>query len=188
MKMGQFDAGTLKINQSNFDDVGDFHQKFNLDNTTHKPAGPRPLDAGLLKFRINFLIEELREFVQAIDFQETTDGEITVIVNHEKAFDSLLDLAYVVKGTAHVMGYPWQRGWDEVQRANMAKERCELDHPFIANTGPDDVGCCRPTLNGICGQPHHKHSLRGNINDVIKPPGWKEPNISGVLREVGFHV
>jgi predicted HAD superfamily Cof-like phosphohydrolase len=186
MKMGQFDAGTLKINQSNFDDVGDFHQKFNLDNTTHKPAGPRPLDAGLLKFRINFLIEELREFVQAIDFQETTDGEITVIVNHEKAFDSLLDLAYVVKGTAHVMGYPWQRGWDEVQRANMAKERCELDHQFFAEDG--DAPMNADDLCTVCRQPYHKHSLRGNINDVIKPPGWKEPDIPGVLREVGFHV
>lgn len=100
--------------QSNFDDVGDFHEKFHLGNTTHGEPGIVGMPADLLKFRLKFLQEELNEFKEAM----ATGRE-------DLAFDALLDLVYVAMGTAHHLGYPWQEGWDLVQAANMMKERAE---------------------------------------------------------------
>ena len=74
----------------------------------------------------------------------------------EDAFDSLLDLVYVADGTAYMMGISekrWQAGWDEVQRANMSKVRA---------TKASD-------------------SKRGSAIDVVKPAGFRKPDIQGVL-------
>lgn len=38
-------------------------------------------------------------------------------------FDALLDLVVFAKGTASMMGLPWKTGFDDVDRANSAKER-----------------------------------------------------------------
>lgn len=73
-------------------------------------------------------------------------------------FDALLDLVYVAHGTAHFKGFPWQEGWDEVQAANMTKVRAQ-----------------RPS-----------QSKRGSTFDVVKPKGFKPPDIEGVLRTHGF--
>ncbi len=130
------------MSRSNFDDVGDFHEKFNLDSVTHHGAGIRFVPPDLLRFRIEFLREELREFEEAADAGDTA-----------KMFDALLDLTYVAMGTAHLHGFPWQVGWDEVQRANMSKER--------AHAAGD--------------------SKRGSTWDVVKPDGWKPPDIEGIV-------
>lgn len=71
-----------------------------------------------------------------------------------QAADALVDLVYVAMGTAVLMGLPWQALWDEVQRANMAKRRALPD-------GSD--------------------SKRGSPLDVVKPPGWRPPQIEAVL-------
>jgi predicted HAD superfamily Cof-like phosphohydrolase len=70
--------------------------------------------------------------------------------------DALIDLVYVAMGTAYLMGLPWQALWDEVQRANMSKVR--------ANSASE--------------------SKRGSSLDVVKPTGWKGPDIEGVLNAV----
>lgn len=67
--------------------------------------------------------------------------------------DALIDLVYVAMGTAYMMGLPWQQLWEEVQRANMTKVRAD----------------------------NETQSKRGSSLDVIKPPGWKGPDIKGVL-------
>lgn len=67
--------------------------------------------------------------------------------------DGLVDLVYVALGTAQVMRLPFGALWDEVQRANMAKRKAR----------------------------DASESKRGDPNDVVKPEGWKEPNITGVL-------
>lgn len=101
---------------SNFNDVGVFHEKFNLDNVTFRGSGPREVPEDLLEFRRKFMQEELDEFVEGLE-----EG------NHAKMFDALLDLVYVALGTAHLQGYPWQIGWLRVQQANMAKVRSKPD-------------------------------------------------------------
>jgi predicted HAD superfamily Cof-like phosphohydrolase len=97
---------------TNFDDVGHFHEKFGLDNTTHHAPGPRMVTDETIVFRTKFMYEELKEFQEAM-VENDMPG----------AFDALLDLVYVAMGTAHLFGFPWQEGWDAVQTANMQKVR-----------------------------------------------------------------
>ena len=52
-----------------------------------------------------------------------------------------------------MMGLPWPQLWDEVQRANMAKERAK----------------------------HAGESKRGSALDVVKPEGWVPPDVAGAL-------
>lgn len=62
--------------------------------------------------RVRFLKEELEELEDAM-------------LNHDLAeqVDALVDLVYVAKGTALMLGVDWSAHWDEVQRANLAKVR-----------------------------------------------------------------
>jgi predicted HAD superfamily Cof-like phosphohydrolase len=121
-------------------DVRTFQWKFDV------PMAPEPafLDPQAEQFRIKFMQEELDEFKEAC-----AEGDML------KAADALVDLAYVLHGTALMMGLvgSWTRLWNEVQRANMAKERA---------TSADQ-------------------SKRGSTLDVIKPAGWAPPNHSIVL-------
>lgn len=152
--------------QSNFDDVGDFHQKFGLENVTHQLAGPRPVTPELLEFRLKFLLEEVIEFAEAAGYTliQTSAGpqfiQTTEHVDHAKVFDALLDEVYVAMGTAHLLGYPWREGWAAVQEKNMQKIRAQSD-------GSD--------------------SKRGSSLDVVKPEGWTPPDIGAVLQRFGFN-
>lgn len=148
---------------TNFDDVGDFHERFDLPHVHQDPyhpclhisekqsrtcPGPRNIDAALREFRVNFMQEELDEFCRGVTAED-----------HAQMFDALLDLVYVAMGTAHLLGYPWQEGWDAVQRANMEKVRAAKD-------GSD--------------------SKRASAWDVVKPKGWRAPDIRGILRRYGW--
>jgi predicted HAD superfamily Cof-like phosphohydrolase len=92
---------------SNFADV----QKFIAHIGTPLLDSPGWLTKEDHRHRIGFLLEELKEYELAV-----REG------NLEHAFDALLDLAYVVLGTAVKHGFPWQAGWERVQAANMAKQ------------------------------------------------------------------
>lgn len=136
--------------RSNFDDVGDFHERFGLDSVTHHGSGPRYVPVDLTDFRIAFMREEITEFEDAVTEQDAA-----------KMFDALLDLVYVALGTAQLCGFPWQEGWDAVQRANMSKRRARPD-------GAD--------------------STRHSSWDVVKPPGWTPPAIDKILTVSGFNA
>jgi len=117
-------------------DVLKFHRKFNLPEGEEDELSNDP---EAQKFRIAFMEEELREFADAIERGDRV-----------KAFDALLDLAYVVHGTALFMGVnclQWYEGEAAVQKANMSKERA-------SNPG---------------------QSKRGTALDVVKPQGWVGP-------------
>lgn len=94
---------------TNFDDVKAFHEKFLPDAISTKP---RLLDRRVANDRVQFLDEELAEFIDAMH-----DDDIA------GQADALVDLVYVALGTAVMMGLPWQQLWDDVQRANMTKVR-----------------------------------------------------------------
>lgn len=134
----------------NFDDVGAFHERFDLPRSG-EPSPPHLLSKDVYEYRREFLREELEEFEQAVE-----RGDLP------EAFDALLDLAYVVFGTAHLMHLPWQAGWAEVQRANMAKVRAESAEESAEKTG------------------------RGHAYDVVKPEGWEPPRIREVLLNHGW--
>ena len=94
-----------------FDDVGKFHAKFELPH--RDPARPPTiLSDDVALYRAAFLLEEALEFMRAHQRNDMVE-----------AADALVDLVYVALGTAHLMNLPWDRLWDEVQRANMLKER-----------------------------------------------------------------
>jgi predicted HAD superfamily Cof-like phosphohydrolase len=133
--------------ESNYADVGHFHDKFGLDNATHPGVYPRPVDPEFMRFRLSFLKEELREIEEALN-----TGDLVKLV------DGLIDLNYVSHGTAHILGVPWQACWNEVQRANMAKEKATVENP----------------------------GTRLAKFDVKKPAGWAPPDIAGVLKQYGW--
>ena len=125
--------------------VNEFHRKFEVPVTGDERYMP---DAETREYRINFLREELAEFEEAIDDQDPV-----------KAFDALLDLAYVVYGTALMMGidqFQWVKGFSHVHSRNMAKVRA---------TSPDQ-------------------SKRGTALDVVKPEGWYPPE--EMLKQILF--
>lgn len=136
---------------SNYADVGNFHLKFGLPAFEVGPDTDNTHEEykEMLRFRFRFLLEELEEFAVGADKND-----------HAQMFDALLDLVYVALGTAHLLGYPWQDGWNLVQKANMAKMRA---------SGADDP-----------------LSKRKNSLDVVKPEGWIPPDISGLLKKYGF--
>lgn len=92
-----------------FDDVGRFHEKFNLP-FTHDHRGAVLLDEATFQYRLKFLREELEELEMA-----HVDGNLTEFA------DALADLVWVAYGTAHFAGIPLDAVWAHVRRANLAK-------------------------------------------------------------------
>lgn len=161
-EMGEWDDGV-------FDPIGDieaFHDRFDLPPL--QPMGA--LDKDTENFRKKFLKEELDEWLwaQQAAFQETTrplldrdQAEYTVQL--EKALDGLVDMAYVLFGTAHLHGFSqaFPEAWRRVHDANMQKVRAELD-------GSD--------------------SKRDSSLDVVKPAGWEAPEFSDLVECNDIHA
>jgi predicted HAD superfamily Cof-like phosphohydrolase len=74
-----------------------------------------------------------------------------------KFLDALVDLVYVALGTAHLGHLPFDEAFEEVHKANMKKEKAE------GSTDP--------------------RSKRAHRLDVVKPEGWRPPDLERVLRE-----
>lgn len=129
--------------------VRDFHVKFGLPDGNNEDYLLEGKDREeLVDFRTKFMREELEEFEQAI-----ADGDDV------KAFDALLDLTYVVFGTALMMGITpavWHRGFSKVHKCNMTKVRVKV----------------------------LSDSKRSSKFDVIKPEGWVGPEeyLKAILR------
>lgn len=127
--------------------VQEFHKKFGVDKA--QLVSPGIMDHETFNFRAMFMKEELDEFSEAY-----CEGDIV------KMFDALLDLTYVVKGTALLAGITstqWALGFDVVHNANIQKTRAQSA----------------------------SESKRGSALDVIKPPGWEihkpEPKLKKIL-------
>ncbi len=152
--------------KSNFQDVQDFHDKFGLERP--KIATVPPED--VLDFRLRFMQEELDEFklsmfrfytqMNVSDAVQGTNGPALTKDALIHMGDALIDLVYVAMGTADLMGIPWEPMWDEVQRANMSKQRAQSAEQSKQSTG------------------------RGHAFDVIKPPGWTPPNHAPIIDAV----
>lgn len=120
------------------DDVKAFRNKFGLGC----PTVPQLLCEAAFELRSTLIDEELREFKEAHDIGDLAE-----------AADALVDLVYVVLGTAIEMGLPWDELWKDVQRANMDKIRATSS----------------------------EESKRGSAMDVIKPVGWKPPQGARII-------
>lgn len=91
------------------EDVRAFHNKFGFLDSGRFPS---MVTKRKLRERAECLQEELDEFKKAIESQDFAEQA-----------DALIDLVYFAKGTAVIMGLPWEDLWDDVQRANFSKER-----------------------------------------------------------------
>lgn len=132
--------GSQDVRLSDSESVKNFQEKFNVPIA----ATPEMLSPSTAEYRIKFMNEELTEFVDS-----QAQGDL------HGAADALIDLAYVVHGTALMMGLPWAALWSEVQRANMSKVRAT----------------------------DASQSKRGSALDVVKPEGWVGPDFTMWLGE-----
>lgn len=107
--------------------------------TTKYGFDQEKLDIAKLYFRGKLLEEEFDEYLLAV---RDRDAEGTV--------DALVDLTVVALGTLAIIGVDIQKAWNEVHKANMAKER--------------GIKPGRESSGGF---------------DLIKPPGWTGPDHSG---------
>lgn len=152
------------------DDVGAFHAKFGLD--AQEPSVPTVPSDEMVKFRLNFLLEELAEIAAAHDFVlniDDTSGEALFVkcsddicenapdhMKLEDTLDGLVDLLYILAGTVRFFGFHtagptgvrFHEAWRRVQQCNMRKVRA-----------------ARPA-----------DSKRGSGFDVVKPEGWVGPS------------
>jgi predicted HAD superfamily Cof-like phosphohydrolase len=129
---------------SEFDDIQTFRERFGM----HMYAAPT-LDIELLKERNVYLNEEIYELNAAIHAADIVE-----------VADALVDIVYIVKGTAAALGMNWEALWNTVHASNMAKARADT----VAE------------------------SKRGIIGDVYKPDGWIEPDIVTALQFQRTHV
>lgn len=95
-------------------DIAKFHAKFNIPQR----AEGQPIDPDLMRFRIKFLAEELKEANIAAAESNLPDF-----------LDALVDLVYVAIGTAHVFNLDFQHAWRNVQEANMKKVNRSEENP-----------------------------------------------------------
>lgn len=144
-------------------DYLEFHKKFDFP----LPKYPCVPDPEITKTRLQFLLEELRETGLGLGFKlEITNGhggrdEVKFVkddklpVNLVEALDGLVDLQYVVLGTAAYLGMledkeertSFEEAWDYVHKANMQKERVK----------------------------NEDESKRKTKYDCKKPKGWESP-------------
>ena len=116
-------------------DMNDMHAKYGVHEWVKNP--PDKLKK-YLEFRSNFLQEELDETQRAAFIYE----------DPEEIVDGLIDLCVVAIGTLDAFGVDANAAWDEVLKANMAKE----------------VGV-KPERPNPLGLP-----------DLMKPEGWEPPS------------
>lgn len=127
-------------------DINDMHTKYGVREVIEKMT---PQDLRMfLKFRLNFLDEELTETKNASG--DTIDAEEIV--------DGLIDLCVVAIGTLDAFGVDAYKAWDAVLEANMNKE------VGIKESRPNPLGL--PDLIKPEGWTAPSHE--GNHGDLVK--------------------
>lgn len=145
-------------------DVAMFHEVFGLP-IADQPTKP---DRAQMMLRLDLLDEEFCEYRRA-----ALVGNITEVA------DALADIIYVAIGTALVYGIPLEEVWDAVQMSNLNKagscEPCEGYGVDESNQPCEDCGG-----NGFLVQ-------RRQDGKILKPEGWKPPNIEAILARASQH-
>ena len=128
-------------------------------------GAPRALSEEEVKFRCMAMAEELFEYFDSVFAGENSFGHIAraldIVLSASnlkknpdlaEQFDALLDLSVFTMGTAERQGFPFNLGFEAVMQANLQKR-----------LGPN--------------------AKRGGFqNDMVKPPGWKAPNLEPILK------
>jgi predicted HAD superfamily Cof-like phosphohydrolase len=131
----------------------------------HGYAGPPRLpDEELALFRLRFLGEELTELGEALGVRvvvtctpdpELADGPLSTLDRLADALDALVDMDYVLLGTALQLGLGpvYAEAWRRVHTANLLK---------------------------VAG----RKASRGVDGDAVKPADWVAPDLSDLIGEV----
>ena len=120
-------------------DINEMQYKYGVHKWIHdNRLNPDQLKR-YLEFRIDFLQEELSETEAAL-----------VGMDAEEIVDGLIDLCVVAIGTLDAFGVDAHKAWDEILKANLAKE------PGVKPERPNPLG----------------------LPDLIKPEGWEGPDHS----------
>lgn len=118
-----------------FSDMAAFDRKYKFDSVKMTPE--------FLAFRMRFLIEELRESIEAAENNQPA-----------KFVDAMVDLIVVAAGTLSIGQVDGQKAWNEVRRANMEKVR--RANPTRTGSGGADLikpdGWLEPTHDDNIGQ------------------------------------
>ena len=147
--MGEF------VNSKWVRDIADMHTKFGV-NKLLRQLDRDKLEA-FLKFRIDFLQEELDEMRKAVVDRQA--GKIDASTAADDTVDALIDLCVVAIGTLNAFDVNADEAWNRVHRANMTKE------VGIKESRPNPLG----------------------LPDLIKPEGWTAPTHAdnvGMLNKV----
>lgn len=138
-------------------DVAEFHHKFGIE----QPIFPEHMEYAMAVFRLTALLEEVREYGEALGFRVTTDfwHDPHLTPDLAKQLDALVDLWYFGVGNALISGFDFDEAWRRVHQRNMAKERA---------------------------LPDGSNSLRFSKYDVVKPAGWTPPDHSDLVD--GTHI
>lgn len=124
------------------DAVRAFQKKFNQEYS----GPPREMPASVASLRKKLTLEEATELVLAID-----RGEL------DEQLDALIDLLYVLIGTALQLGFTSDivvAAFWRVHHANMQKELA----------------------------PSRQASKRDSAWDIVKPEGWVKPDLSDLVK------
>ena len=131
------------VNSKWVGDIHGMHTKFGV-NKVLRQLDRNGLEA-FLKFRIDFLQEELDEMRKAlVDYQA---GKVEGSKAADDTVDALIDLCVVAIGTLDAYDINADEAWNRVHRANITKE------VGIKESRPNPLG----------------------LPDLIKPEGWVAP-------------
>jgi fructose-1-phosphate kinase PfkB-like protein len=126
------------------EDIANMHDKYGVHAALEK-LDKEGLTA-FLKFRIDFLEEELDEMRKAlVDYQA---GRIDGVTAADDTVDALIDLCVVAIGTLDAFRVDAYKAWNAVHEKNMEKE------VGIKASRPNPLG----------------------LPDLIKPEGWTAPS------------
>lgn len=132
-------------------DIRDMHTKFGVREVVKNFDREKMLT--FLKFRLDFLQEELNEAQEAynvLNAEQAGMQEDAKVKYADDIVDAMIDLSVVAIGTLDAFGIDAQLSWDRVHDANMQKE------PGIKASRPNPLG----------------------LPDLIKPEGWVAPTHS----------
>ena len=123
-------------------DIYDMHAKYGVHDwvALREINNEKELLQKFLDFRVKFLKEELDETAKAV---ENADPE--------EIGDGLIDLCVVAIGTLDAFGVDAHKAWNEVLKANMAKE------VGVKESRPNPLG----------------------LPDLVKPDDWSPPSHQG---------
>ena len=124
-------------------DIKDMHTKYGVRPVVEKFDKDK-MEA-FLKFRIDFLQEELDEMRKAVVDRQA--GKIDANTAADDVVDALIDLCVVAIGTLDAYQVDSHEAWNRVLEANMNKE------VGVKATRPNPLG----------------------LPDLIKPEGWTAP-------------